>query len=171
MCACASLPRPLRSQNVVAICDRRRPLTLRTKASLTAANRTTTDVTTSDTSYTVTGRVMYADGTVTDNAGASWQAVYLPVKAGDLVTYKGQLGSGNSGELMAYVIQLDNALRSWWWAYIPRRGTRATGPYRVRRLRTVRLCPRSCDSDGRYDYENGPVVRFLRQYHGRTSNR
>lgn len=87
------------------------PLTLRTKASLTATNRTTTDVTTSDTSYTVTGRVMYADGTVTDNAGASWQAVYLPVKAGDLVTYKGQLGSGNSGELMAYVIQLDNALR------------------------------------------------------------
>ena len=87
------------------------PLTLRTKASLTATNRTTTDVTAADTSYTVTGRVMYADGTVTDNAGASWQAVYLPVKAGDLITYKGQLGSGTSGESMAYVIQLDSALK------------------------------------------------------------
>ncbi|MCL3537638.1 hypothetical protein ACH6YM_24880 [Klebsiella pneumoniae] len=87
------------------------PLTLRTKASLAAGNRATTDVTAADTSYTVTGRVMYADGSINDNAGANWQAVYIPVKAGDLITYKGQLGSGTSGESMAYVIQLDSALK------------------------------------------------------------
>ncbi|MCL3317729.1 hypothetical protein L6P55_23590, partial [Klebsiella pneumoniae] len=87
------------------------PLTLRTKSSLAAGNRATTDISAADTNYTVTGRVMYADGTITDNAGATWQAVYIPVKTGDLITYKGQLGSGTSGELMAYVIQLDSALK------------------------------------------------------------
>ena len=81
--------------------------TLRTPADIAAANRTTLDVTSAEDTYTVIGRVIYSGGLISDTAGANWKAVYVPVRAGDIVRYFGQIGSGTSGEVIAYIIQLD----------------------------------------------------------------
>ncbi|MDH0315516.1 hypothetical protein N7410_30130, partial [Klebsiella pasteurii] len=84
---------------------------IKTEASLTAANRVTTDVTNVSTTTHIIGRVMSADGSVVDNAGDSWKAAYLPVKAGEVIQYHGQIGSGTSGQVLAYIIQLDSAMK------------------------------------------------------------
>ena len=84
--------------------------TLRTPADIAAANRTTLDVTSAEDTYTVIGRVIYSGGLVSDTAGTSWKAVYVPVKAGDIIRYSGMIGSGTSGEVIAYIIQLDAAM-------------------------------------------------------------
>lgn len=60
-------------------------------ANVTSANSVTTDVTDAATTTYIIGRVIYADGSVVDNAGANWKALYIPVKAGDIVRYSGQI--------------------------------------------------------------------------------
>ena len=84
---------------------------IKTESSLTAANRVTTDVTNVSTTTHIIGRVMSADGSVVDNAGASWSAAFLPVKAGEVIQYHGEIGSGTSGQVLAYIIQLDSAMK------------------------------------------------------------
>ncbi|MEM0606697.1 hypothetical protein AAFL38_29795, partial [Klebsiella grimontii] len=46
-----------------------------------------------------------------DNAGTSWKAAYLPVKSGEVIQYHGQIGSGTSGQVLAYIIQLDSEMK------------------------------------------------------------
>ncbi|MDU2985160.1 MAG: hypothetical protein E7B40_11310, partial [Actinomyces sp.] len=84
---------------------------VKTVTSVNAANRVTTDVTNASTTTYIIGRVMSADGSVVDNAGDSWKAAYLPVKAGEVIQYHGQIGSGTSGQVLAYIIQLDSAMK------------------------------------------------------------
>ncbi|MCF1157108.1 hypothetical protein L0E00_05940, partial [Klebsiella pneumoniae] len=74
------------------------------------ANKPLVDITSSQSTAWVTGRVIYADGTRTDAAGESWRAAYVPVKKGDVLEYHGEIGSATPGELMAYIIQLDASL-------------------------------------------------------------
>ena len=53
--------------------------------------------------------VLKADGSLTKTAAsAQHHAFYVPVSAGDAVTYYGQHGSSTNGESMDYVIQLDS---------------------------------------------------------------
>nr|DAI18956.1 MAG TPA: tail spike [Bacteriophage sp.] len=84
---------------------------IKTDANLVSANRATTDVTSAATTIYITGRVMSADGSVVDNAGTSWKAAFLPVKAGEIIQYHGEIGSGTSGQVLAYIIQLDSAMK------------------------------------------------------------
>lgn len=53
------------------------------------------------------GLVMYYDGTTTTDS--SWSAYFVPVSAGDTVTYEGPTGSATSNEKMAYLIQCDSS--------------------------------------------------------------
>ncbi|WP_224324882.1 hypothetical protein, partial [Klebsiella oxytoca] len=45
-------------------------------ADIVAANRTTLDVTSAPDTYTITGRVIYSGGLISDTAGENWKAAY-----------------------------------------------------------------------------------------------
>lgn len=68
------------------------------------------DVTDADSTGWITGRVIYADGMVSDAIGSEWRAAYVPVRQGDRVEYHGEIGSLTAGEEIAYLVQLDSAL-------------------------------------------------------------
>ena len=74
-------------------------------------NMASVDVLSDKNTYILTGRVLYADGTYTDSAGKNWNAVYFPVKKGDVIKYDGQIGSGTLNQVIAYIIQLDSSMQ------------------------------------------------------------
>ncbi|MDE4670918.1 BNR-4 repeat-containing protein [Klebsiella pneumoniae] len=62
---------------------------------------------TGDSNFYTVGIVMLLNGGINTAAGTDWLAYYVPVKEGDEITMAGTYGSLQSGQQMAYFIQLD----------------------------------------------------------------
>ncbi|WP_181024169.1 hypothetical protein, partial [Klebsiella pneumoniae] len=62
---------------------------------------------TGNSDYYTVGVVMLLNGGINTAAGTDWLAYYVPVKEGDEITMEGTYGSLQSGQQMAYFIQLD----------------------------------------------------------------
>ncbi|HEB5179683.1 TPA: BNR-4 repeat-containing protein, partial [Klebsiella pneumoniae] len=62
---------------------------------------------TGNSNYYTVGVVMLLNGGINTAAGTDWLAYYVPVKEGDEITMEGTYGSLQSGQQMAYFIQLD----------------------------------------------------------------